>query len=69
MPWGWLHWILMIYGMLNSIAFLLMNMVEYLDTMDKKGLYIIFGIIGLAQISLFLTFKLVFFDLIYDSDS
>ena len=64
-PWGWLHWILMVYGMINSIAFLILNMIEYLDTLDKKGMYTVFGIIGLAQISLFLTFKLVFFDLIY----
>lgn len=57
----------MVYGMVNSIAFLILNMVEYLDTLDKKGMYTIFGIIGLAQISLFLTFKLVFFDLIYEA--
>lgn len=57
----------MIYGMVNSIAFLILNMVEYLDALDKKGMYTVFGIIGLAQISLFLTFKLVFFDLIYES--
>jgi len=55
----------MIYGMLNSIAFLILNMIEYLDTIGKKGMYTVFGIIGLAQISLFLTFKLVFFNLIY----
>lgn len=69
MPWGWLQWLLMIYGMINSTAFLIFNMIEYMDGMEKKGLYIAFGIIGLAQISLFLTFKLVFFDLIYESDS
>jgi hypothetical protein len=68
-PWGWLHWILMIYGMANSTAFLIFNMAEYLDTIDKKGQYAVFGIIGLAQITLFLTFKLVFFDLIYDPES
>lgn len=57
----------MIYGMINSIAFLVLNMIEYLDSMDKKGMYVVFGIIGLAQISLFLTFKLVFFNLIYET--
>lgn len=31
-PWGWLHWLLMVYGMANSIAFLIFNMAEYLDT-------------------------------------
>lgn len=59
----------MIYGMANSTAFLIFNMAEYLDTIDKKGQYTVFGIIGLAQITLFLTFKLVFFDLIYDPES
>ena len=59
----------MIYGMANSTAFLILNMDEYLDTIDKKGQYAVFGIIGLAQITLFLTFKLVFFDLIYDPES
>lgn len=57
----------MVYGMINSIAFLIMNMAEYLDAIGKRGMYIVFGIIGLAQISLFLTFKLVFFNLIYES--
>lgn len=55
--------------MANSIAFLILNMAEYLDNIDKKGLYAIFGIIGLAQITLFLTFKLVFFDIIYEPES
>ena len=59
----------MVYGMANSIAFLILNMAEYMDNMDKKGLYAVFGIIGLAQITLFLTFKLVFFDLIYEPES
>lgn len=66
-PWGWLHWLLMIYGMINSIAFLVMNLSEYLEPLDKKS-YVIFGIIGAAQIFLFLMFKLVFFNLIYDSN-
>jgi hypothetical protein len=64
-PWGWLHWLLMVYGMVNSIAFLILNMAEYMDALGKQGMYVVFGIIGLAQISLFLTFKLVFFNLIY----
>jgi hypothetical protein len=55
----------MIYGMVNSIAFLILNMNEFFGTQDKKVKFVVFGIIGLAQISLFLMFKLVFFDLIY----
>lgn len=67
-PWGWLHWILMVYGMVNSIGFLVLNMNEFFGEQDKKTKFIVFGIIGLAQISLFLTFKLVFFDLIYETE-
>ena len=57
----------MIYGMINSIAFLILNMNQLFGTEDKKAMFTVFGIIGLAQITLFLTFKLVFFDLIYET--
>lgn len=56
----------MIYGMVNSIAFLVLNLMEYLETLEKKS-YIVYGVIGAAQIFLFLMFKMVFFSLIYDS--
>jgi hypothetical protein len=29
-PAGWLHWLLMIYGMVNSIAFMVVNLRDYL---------------------------------------
>jgi len=29
-PFSWLHWLLMIYGMINSSAFLILNIMEYL---------------------------------------
>jgi hypothetical protein len=56
----------MIYGMVNSIAFLVFNLMEYLETLEKKS-YVIYGVIGAAQIFLFLMFKMVFFSLIYES--
>jgi hypothetical protein len=65
-PIPWLHWLLMIYGMVNSTAFLVLNLMEYLEELENK-LFIVFGIIGGAQIFLFLMFKLVFFDLIYQT--
>ena len=55
----------MIYGMINSIAFINLNLMESLETLEKKAL-VIYGIVGAAQIFLFLMFKLVFFDLIYE---
>lgn len=57
----------MIYGMLNSIAFLVLNLREYLIDLEKRS-FIIFGIIGAVQIFLFLMFKLVFYDLVYDQN-
>jgi len=65
-PAVWLHWLLMVYGTLNSIAFLVLNLTEYLESLEKKS-YVVYGIIGAAQIFLFLMFKLVFFDLIYET--
>jgi putative exporter of polyketide antibiotics len=56
----------MIYGMINSIAFLVLNLMEYLETLEKKS-YLVYGVIGAAQIFLFLMFKMVFFSLIYES--
>ena len=63
-PAGWLHWLLMIYGMVNSIAFMVLNLRDYLETLEKRS-FVVFGLIGGAQIFLFLIFKLVFFELIY----
>jgi hypothetical protein len=32
-PWPWLHWLLMVYGMINSIAFLILNTKDYLQSL------------------------------------
>ena len=40
---------------------------ESLESLEKKAL-IVYGIVGAAQIFLFLMFKLVFFDLIYEDN-
>jgi len=57
----------MIYGMINSIIFINLNLMESLESLEKKAL-IVYGIVGAAQIFLFLMFKLVFFDLIYEDN-
>lgn len=51
--------------MVNTVTFLVLNLLEYLNELEKPKQYIVFGIIGAMQIALFLTFKLVFFSLIY----
>jgi hypothetical protein len=58
----------MAYGMINTIAFLILNIKDYLEELEKPKTYVIFGIIAVVQISLFLIFKLIFFSLIYDAD-
>jgi hypothetical protein len=57
----------MVYGMLNSIAFLVINLREYVSTLEKKAT-VIYSIIVASQLLLFLMFKLVFFDLIFQPE-
>ncbi len=52
--------------MANSTAFLVLNLFDYFSESDRKKMLIILGIIAVAQISLFLVFKLVFFDIVYE---
>jgi hypothetical protein len=66
-PVFWLQVLLLIYGMANSSAFLVLNLREYLESLGQKS-YIILGVIGAVQLFLFLMFRFVFFDLIYQSE-
>jgi hypothetical protein len=61
------HWLLMLYGILNSSAFLIMNINQEIEAMNRHRVYIIYGLIASCQITLFLVFKLVFFDIVYES--
>lgn len=53
--------------MINTTVFLVFNFKSYLEEVDPPKMYVVFGLIAGAQIALFLTFKLVFFKLVYDS--
>jgi hypothetical protein len=64
-PWGWLHWILIVYGILNSSAFLLLNLETRLPE-HEKGRYIVLALVAAVQLTLLLVFKLKFFDLSYN---
>ena len=52
--------------MINTTMFLVFNLKTYLDEIDPPKMYVVFGLVAGAQIALFLTFKLVFFKLVYD---
>ena len=61
-----LQWILIAYGMINTTIFLVFNLKDYLEEVEPPKMYVIFGLIAGAQIALFLIFKLVFFEVVYD---
>lgn len=56
----------MLYGIINSSAFLIMNINQEIESMNKFRVYVIYGLIGICQGTLFLVFKLVFFDIVYE---
>ena len=61
------HWLLMLYGVLNSSAFLIMNLNSEIESMNRSKAYLIYALIASCQITLFLVFKLVFFDIVYEN--
>ena len=60
-----LQWILMVYGMVNSTLFLLLNLRTELDSLSQPKRYMAYGIVATFQITLVLIFKLLFFNMIY----
>ena len=67
LPFQALQWLLIAYGTLNTSAFLILNLKQHLQELETPKTYVIFGLIAGVQIALFLTFKLVFFKLVYES--
>ncbi len=63
------QWLLISYGMINTAVFLIFNIKAHLNELEKPKVYLIFGIIIGAQVALFLTFKLVFFKMVYEESS
>lgn len=59
----------MIYGILNSTVFLIMNINSEIRSLAPQKQYIIYGLLAACQISLFLTFKVVFFKTVYSGSS
>ncbi|CAD8060032.1 unnamed protein product [Paramecium primaurelia] len=54
-------WLIIVYGVGNSILFLIFNLKEELDKLQIQKKYIIIGIVVIMQLSLYLFYKLVFF--------
>lgn len=63
LPSGVLHWLLMLYGLINSTAFLLLNLLDEVRSFPLVRQYVIFGGIAACQLAMFLIFKLIFFEL------
>lgn len=61
-----LQWLLIAYGMINTSVFLIFNLKAYLSELEPPKVYLTFGLIVGAQVALFLTFKLVFFKMVYE---
>ena len=59
---AWLQWILLLYGIANSTAFVLINLWNYIRSIDDdKKRYTFLGIFGAGQFILFLILKFYFF--------
>ena len=58
---GWIQWIFLTYAIVNSTAFVLINLWNKIKTLDDKNKYIFLGIFVGGQLILFLILKLYFF--------
>lgn len=64
-----LHWLLMLYALVNSTAFLTLNLIDEVGSFPRVSQYIILGVITICQILLFLMYKVVFFELLEKKDN
>lgn len=58
---AWIQWIFLLYGIVNSSAFVLINLWNYIRSLEQKEKYIMLGLFGCGQFILFLILKLYFF--------
>ena len=58
---NWIQWLVLTYAILNSTAFLLINLWNTIKRQEDKTKYIILGIISANQFIFYLTLKLYFF--------
>jgi hypothetical protein len=58
---GWIQWIFLTYGILNSTAFILINLWNHIRELENRNKYIFLGILCGGQFILFLILKFYFF--------
>lgn len=58
---GWIQWIFLTYGILNSTGFILINLWNTIKGIENKKQYIFLGILLFCQLIFYLTLKLYFF--------
>lgn len=58
---GWIQWIFLTYGILNSTAFVLINLWNLIKELEKRNKYTFLGILFGGQFILFLILKFYFF--------
>ena len=58
---AWVQWLLLLYGIANSTAFVMLNLWNHIRTIEEKKKYIFLGIFGAGQFILFLILKFYFF--------
>ncbi|CAK76008.1 unnamed protein product (macronuclear) [Paramecium tetraurelia] len=61
-------WLIITYGVGNSILFLIFNLKEELDKLQIQKKYIIIAIVVTMQLSLYLFYKLVFFSYVSEGN-
>ena len=66
---GWIQWIFLTYGILNSTAFILINIWNLIRDLEKRNKYTFFGILCGGQFILFLILKFYFFGSFKASDA
>ena len=59
---GFIQWIFLLYGSINSTMFVVINFWKELQKCEQKKKYGLLGLIIIVQFILFLVFKLYFFD-------
>ena len=58
---AWVQWLLLLYGIVNSTAFVMLNLWNHIRSIEEKKKYIFLGIFGAGQFILFLILKFYFF--------
>lgn len=66
---GWIQWIFLTYGILNSTAFILINIWNLIRDLEKRNKYTFLGILCGGQFILFLILKFYFFGSFKASDA